>query len=92
MNKLRLSLLVALLCGLALVGAARAQTSANYGLEWHVVGSGGGEMDSTNYVMNGTVSQVAVGSPGSTGYGLFEGYWSPVRYLLYLPLILLGYS
>jgi hypothetical protein len=93
MNKSQLSvLLVAFLCGLVLVGAALAQTSTNYGLEWHVIGSGGGGMDSTNYAMNGTVSQVAAGYASSTSYELSEGYWYPVQYRLYLPLILREYS
>jgi hypothetical protein len=91
MQKLRMPLLAALLCGLVLVSAALAQISASYGLAWHVVGSGGGRMDSTNFAMNGTVGQVAVGRPDSTTYRLIEGYWHPLGHHLYLPLVLRGF-
>jgi hypothetical protein len=92
MNKpLTLALLVALLCVLVLVGAALAQSSTSYDLAWHVVGSGGVEMASATYVMEGTIGQVLVHQAGSDHYGLVGGYWYPFgsdRYTVYLPLLL----
>lgn len=93
MNKpLTLALLLALLSGLLLAGAALAQTSTNYNLSWHIVGNGGGEMESTTYLMQGTIGQALVRQTGSEHYTLTGGYWHPapggVGYTVYLPLLL----
>jgi hypothetical protein len=65
--------LVWLLCLLA-AGAASAQTSANYALNWSVVGSGGCEMTSASYAMQSTVGQTAIGV-ASDSYTIEAGYW-----------------
>ena len=65
--------LVWLLCLLA-AGGASAQTSANYALNWSVVGSGGCEIDSASYAMQSTVGQTAIGV-ASDGYTFEAGYW-----------------
>ena len=65
--------LVWLLCLLA-AGGASAQTSANYALNWSVVGSGGCEIDSASYAMQSTVGQTAIGV-ASDGYTIEAGYW-----------------
>ena len=51
-----------------------AQTSANYALNWSVVGSGGCEMTSASYAMQSTGGQTATGA-ASDGYRLEAGYW-----------------
>ena len=66
-------MLVCLLCLLA-AGDASAQSSANYALNWNVVGSGGGEMTSASYAMQSTVGQTAIGTLGD-GYTIEAGYW-----------------
>jgi hypothetical protein len=81
---------------MALAGGALAQSSTNYDLSWHVVGSGGGTMSSTNYAMAGTVGQAIAGDVESANYALqSQGYWGPVpqtepgpepQYQIYLPL------
>jgi hypothetical protein len=91
MNKLIvLALFGALLISLALAGAALAQTSTNYDLTWHVMGSGGGSMNSTSYAVRGTMGQVIVGDVGSPSYILrSQGYWYPSPgYCVYVPLAL----
>jgi hypothetical protein len=92
MNKhLALALSAALLLGLVLANAALAQTSANYDLSWHVVGSGGSGMGSSTYAMRGTVGQVLADETESDHYALLAGHWDPrpgKRHVLYLPLIL----
>lgn len=89
MNKLRiLALLAALLCGLSLVSAALAQSSTNYDLIWHVIGSGGSGMGSTTYAVEGTIGQALAGRTESTHYTLAVGYWYPsAQYTVYLPLV-----
>ena len=71
--KIQAIVLVWLLCLLA-AGGASAQTSANYALNWSVVGSGGCEMTSASYAMQSTVGQTAIGV-ASDGYTIEAGYW-----------------
>ncbi len=71
--KIQATVLVWLLCLLA-AGGASAQTSANYALNWSVVGSGGGEIASASYAMQSTVGQTAIGIT-SDGYMIEAGYW-----------------
>ena len=54
-----------------------AQTSTGFNLEWHVIGSGGGESASANYHINGTIGQGVAGPPGSqsANYTINSGYW-----------------
>jgi hypothetical protein len=83
-------LLVALLCSLVLAVAVQAQMSTNYELSWHVTGSGGSGMGSTNYALAGTLGQSLVGRIESTNYTLIQGYWyptSPVPLRIYLPIV-----
>jgi len=92
MNKYRvLALLVALLCGLAVVGIAAftlpnasafaplsaglADGSANYGLSWYVLAGGGGQSQSAHYALAGTNGQGAPGAAVSSHYKLGSGFW-----------------
>ncbi len=69
-----------------------AQTSANYNLEWHVIGGGGGVVSSASYAVNSTAGQGAASPPYSTGshYAVSGGYWSIPVYRIYLPLVVRG--
>jgi len=71
--KIQAIVLVWLLCLLA-AGGASAQASANYALNWSVVGSGGCEMASASYAMQSTVGQTAIGTL-CDGYTIEAGYW-----------------
>jgi len=71
--KIQAIVLVWLLCLLA-AGGASAQASANYALNWSVVGSGGCEIASASYVMQSTVGQTAIGV-ASNSYTIEAGYW-----------------
>ncbi|MCK4458559.1 MAG: hypothetical protein KAU52_02410, partial [Methanosarcinales archaeon] len=71
--KMQAIVLVGLLCLLA-AGGASAHASANYALNWSVVGSGGCEMASASYAMQSTVGQTAIGTLGD-GYTVDAGYW-----------------
>jgi len=70
--KMQAIVLVWPLCLLA-AGGASAQSSANYALNWSVVGSGGCEMTSASYAMQSTVGQTAIGV-ASDGYAIEAGY------------------
>lgn len=44
-------------------------------INWWVLSSGGGSGSSTNYAVNGTIGQIAVGLATSTNYIVKHGYW-----------------
>jgi hypothetical protein len=79
---------------LALAGFAGAGSSANYAVEWQVMGVGGApaESDAGGVTLNGTLGQAAIGHSAGTGVQVGTGYWygSGVEYRIYLPLILRG--
>ncbi|HEX9926697.1 MAG TPA: hypothetical protein VGD99_28885 [Anaerolineae bacterium] len=54
-----------------------AQTSAGFNLEWHVIGSGGGESSSAGYQVKGTIGQSIASQPasGSANFTVSSGYW-----------------
>jgi hypothetical protein len=70
--------------------AALAQVSAAFDLSWHVIGSGGGGMESARYTLQSTAGQPVLGSmEGSGGHTLCSGFWcSTTEYRVYLPLVL----
>jgi len=65
---------------LLLAGTALAMSSANYHLDWFVplTGAGGPHMASTNYAVDVTAGQSAVGASSSAGYQVRMGYWSGI--------------
>jgi hypothetical protein len=83
------------ICGLLLTGVALAMSSTNYRLDWFtpLTGGGGGPANSTNYAVNLTVGQTAIGASSSTNYGGCLGYWcGEFEYRVLLPLVLRNYS
>jgi len=88
----RTALLLTIATLLLLAGRALAMSSANYRLGWFVplTGGGGGPASSTNYAVNFTVGQSAIGMASSTNYGGCLGYWcgGAAGYRIYLPLVL----
>lgn len=75
---LKLSLLVLLFLLVLVMGTTvLAQTSADFNLEWHVIGSGGGQSSSADYQVKGTVGQGLASPPtsGSASYRVSSGYW-----------------
>ena len=96
MSKRKITIMsIALLCILLLVSSALAMSSTNYRLDWFtpLTGGGGGASNSTNYAVNFTVGQSAIGASTSTNYGGCLGYWCGIReYRVFLPLVLRNYS
>jgi hypothetical protein len=86
-------MLIAVLALMLMAGSALGISSANYRLDWFtpLTGGGGGAANSTNYAVNFTVGQSAIGSYASANYSVGLGYWYGVAGQLihiYLPLIL----
>ena len=86
----------ALLCGLLLAGVALAMDSDNYRLDWFtpLTGGGGGAASSTNYAVNLTVGQSAIGASSGTDYEGCLGYWcgAAIEHRVYLPLVVRNLS
>jgi len=87
--------LIALLAAALIGGAAWAQTSPSYNLEWHVIGGGGQPVSSASYAVNSTAGQGAASQPYSISpsYVVSGGYWygegfSPLIYFIHLPVVL----
>ena len=67
---------VTILCCLVLVSVAVARASATYELNWSVLASSGGRMQSAHHAMNSTLGQSsAIGRSASDNYRLGAGYW-----------------
>jgi hypothetical protein len=88
-----IALLVVLLCVL-LTGSALAMSSTNYRLDWYtpLTGGGGGAASSTNYAINLTIGQAAIGESSSANYTAGLGYWYGYgveqQFQVYLPVVL----
>lgn len=84
--------LILLLAALSVGGAALAQTSPNFNLEWHVVAGGAQSVGSANYVVHSTIGQaLGASSPSSANFRLGGGFWGiggPSYSTIYLPLVL----
>ena len=92
-KKQKIIILAVMLLLLAFGGAALAQTSAGFNLEWRVIGGGGGESSSADYRVHGTIGQSVTSPPASSGAGFVvtSGYWpggAPAGTTVYLPTIL----
>jgi hypothetical protein len=68
-------ILVIFLIIFALALIAWADDKSGEEINWQVLSGGGGDGTSTNYQLNGTVAQTAVGAGTSANYGLSHGYW-----------------
>jgi len=68
--KKTIELILSLFFLFAMADIALADPSA-----WTVLGSGGGNIHSTNYTLDSTVGQDVIGIANSAGYGLGAGFW-----------------
>ncbi len=87
----RTTILVMLVLLLLLAGRTLAMSSTNYRLDWFTPLTGsGGAARSTNYAVNFTVGQSAIGVSTGTNYRTCLGYWCGVaaQHSIYLPLVL----
>jgi hypothetical protein len=86
-----LSISMALLLLLASTTLVVAQSSAQFDLTWHVLGSGGRASASANYHVNGTVGQ-GLASPAtltSAAFQVSSGYWAAgAMSRVFLPLVI----
>jgi hypothetical protein len=87
----RITLILVLAVLLILAGSVLAMESTNYQLAWFTPLTGsGGKANSTNYAVNFTVGQSAIGTASSTNYKVCLGYWCGIERedTIYLPLVL----
>jgi hypothetical protein len=91
----RTIILLTLAAVLLLAGGVLAMSSDNYRLDWFtpLTGGGGGPASSTNYAVNFTFGQSAIGTSSSTHYAVGLGYWYGIgEYRIYLPLVVKDYG
>jgi len=86
------TILLTLIVLLLLAGSAIAMSSTNYRLDWFtpLTSGGGGAASSTNYAINLTVGQAAIGGSSSANYAVGLGYWygAAAQYKIFLPIVL----
>ena len=87
------------LCCLVLMGMTWGGSSANYAINWDLVGSSGGVISSASYVVSGYVGQAVIGPSSSAGYHLGAGFayglgaaGPPPARRLFLPGIMKDYG
>jgi hypothetical protein len=68
-------------------GLTLAQPTADYSLDWWTVDGGGGALSGAAYALEGTVGQPDAGPLAGGDYDLSGGFWTPVKYALYLPTL-----
>jgi hypothetical protein len=95
-SKLKILLAIAFVCTLLFVGNALAMSSANFRLDWFtpLTGGGGGPISSTNFKINYTLGQTAIGTSSSTNFKVGLGFWygaDVASNSIYLPLVLKNY-
>jgi hypothetical protein len=64
--------------------------SDHFGLDWNVVGTGGGTISSDHFTVSSTMGQPAIGTVNSDHFDVCTGYWCWFDYIakIFLPLIL----
>lgn len=68
-----------------------ARVSVNNDLSWHVIGGGGGTMESAGHTVQGTLGQPVTGQAASSGHTLCSGFWcgeGAGEFKVYVPLII----
>jgi hypothetical protein len=84
------TLLVLLLVLVFLGGLADAASPTDLELGRRVIGSGGGRVEQSSYIINSTLGQGVVGKASQSPYELCAGFWcnpAKVQYKIYLPLL-----
>ena len=60
---------------LLMISSSIASDKTGEEINWQVISSGGTESGSTNFGLNGTAGQTAVGAASSSNFGLSHGFW-----------------
>lgn len=66
---------IGVLASIVLVGAALAQSSANFRLPWDAFAGGGTSTFSANYGLKSSVGPGPIGAVESSNYGVGSGFW-----------------
>ena len=87
------TIVLMVLCCLALFGGALSARLTDYTLSWHTLDSAGGQADSASYGLRATLGQTATGVSNNTSSQVRAGFWygvaPPAPSLpLFLPLVL----
>lgn len=89
-----LIVLLALAAVLSISEGVLAMSSANYRLDWFTPGTsnGGGTLASSQYVLDVTIGQTAIGQMSSPGHRASLGYWYELvrAFRAFLPAVMRG--
>lgn len=66
-------MLVTGMCLLSTVSSGQVKSGDE--INWQVISAGGTAGLSTDFILNGTVGQTAIGTDSSTSFIIFPGYW-----------------
>ena len=72
------------------VGAGIALAANGYEIRRFVVGGGGGRLQASPYILDGTVGQAVAGEAGGATHQLCSGFWCEdmvAKYRVCLPLV-----
>jgi len=67
--------LLVIVVALGVSGVVIAQVSTNFNLNWHLLSSGGGTRNSTNYRADDALGQWGDSRPSSANYKIEPGFW-----------------
>jgi len=87
--KIKLAFSLLIVCALLLATSAWAATNAT-DLSWHLLGGGGGRLESGSVVVEGTLGQPVAGVVSQSPLELCSGFWCDAGgggYKLFLPLL-----
>ena len=64
--------------------------SPHFGLDWNVVGTGGGTISSAHFTVSSTIGQPTVGTVDSAHFEVCTGYWCWLDRVasIFLPLVM----
>jgi hypothetical protein len=88
--RFRTWIVVSVLAVIVILVVTPVMAIGSMGIDWYVIGGGGGTATGGIYTLNGTIGQPVVGIHSSADHDLCSGFWCLVleQFNVFLPLIL----
>jgi hypothetical protein len=89
MKKMKiLTLSLAILLLLLVIGTSSAKLGVTYGIDWWVFSGGGAPSSVGNLTLDGSLGQSVIGPSSSVDYSIDAGYWLKGVYEIFIPLVM----